>query len=181
MKPRRGSAGKNTFRADNRQQLDFFLDYVPDAVVEELLPGPEITSDVISDLDGGILAVVSRRRIEVRWGEVAKGVTVYDPRITEACVQIARSLPAPGPINVQCLMKDGTPHFTEINARFGGGVPLAIAAGMDAPRWYLALAAGLPADPPPLGSYPTGLHLTRYDDSFFITQADVDRIASRRL
>lgn len=181
VKPRGGSAAKNTFKARNARELAFFLDYVPDALIQEFLPGPEITNDVICDLNGDILAVVSRRRIEVRWGEVAKGVTMYDPQIADACVKIARALPAIGPITVQCMLKDGIPHFTEINARLGGGVPLGIAAGADSPRWLLARAAGLPIEIPPLGSYRIGLYLTRFDESFFLSEDERARLASHHL
>jgi carbamoyl-phosphate synthase large subunit len=181
IKPRQGSAAKHTFRVNNRRELDFFLDYVPDPIIQACLPGPEITNDVVCDLDGKLLAVVSRQRIEVRWGEVAKGVTIHDPAIIEGCARIAAALPAVGPITVQCMMKEGVPHFTEINARLGGGVPLGIAAGVDAPRWLLAQAAGLPVEIPPLGAYQTGLYLTRFDDSFFITEDVREQYASRRL
>ncbi|MGC4116302.1 MAG: hypothetical protein QM765_17355 [Myxococcales bacterium] len=74
---------------------------------------------------------------------------------------------------MQCLMDGDTPRFTEINARFGGGAPLGIAAGVDSPKWLLARAAGLDLDLPPLGRYQTGLYLARFDDSLFLT--DVDR------
>ena len=119
-------------------------------------------------LSGEVLAGVSRQRIEVRWGEVAKGVTVHDPAIVEDCVRVAQALEAIGPITVQCMLKDSEPYFTEINARFGGGLPLGIAAGVDSPALYLAEAAGLPLDIPPLGISQTGLYLTRFDDSFFV-------------
>jgi len=33
---------------------------------------------------------------------------------TAACAAIAEALRAIGPIRVQCMMKDGVPHFTEI-------------------------------------------------------------------
>lgn len=181
IKPRQGSAAKHTFRVNNRRELDFFLDYVPDPIIQECLPGPEITNDVVCDLGGKLLAVISRQRIEVRWGEVAKGVTIHDPAIMEGCARIAAALPAVGPITVQCMMKEGAPHFTEINARLGGGVPLGIAAGVDTPRWLLAQAAGLPVEIPPLGAYQTGLYLTRFDDSFFITEEARERYASSRL
>jgi carbamoyl-phosphate synthase large subunit len=181
IKPRQGSAAKHTFRVNNRRELDFFLDYVPDPIIQECLPGPEITNDVVCDLDGKLLAVVSRQRIEVRWGEVAKGVTIHDPVVVEGCARIAAALPAVGPITVQCMMKEGVPHFTEINARLGGGVPLGIAAGVDTPRWLLAQAAGLPVEIPPLGAYQTGLYLTRFDDSFFITEDVREQYASRHL
>jgi carbamoyl-phosphate synthase large subunit len=95
-------------------------------------------------------------------------------------VKIARELPAVGPITVQCIMKDGIPHFTEINARLGGGVPLGIAAGADSPKWLLARIAGINIDIPPLGSYQTGLYITRFDDSFFITEVEREQMASNR-
>ena len=181
IKPRFGSAGLATFKVRDERELGFFLGHVPDPIVQEFLPGPEITNDVICDLDGEVLAVVSRRRIEVRWGEVAKGVTVHNPAVMDGCLKIAQALPAVGPITVQCMMKDGVPHFTEINARLGGGAPLGIAAGVDSPRWLLARAAGLPVEIPPLGTYTTGLYLTRCDDSFFLTEAEREQMASHRL
>jgi carbamoyl-phosphate synthase large subunit len=181
IKPRFGSAGRQAFKVRNRRELEFFIDYVPEPILQEYLPGPEITSDVICDFEGNVLAVVSRQRIEVRWGEVAKGKTVYDPEILRHCVAVAKALNAIGPITVQCMLRDGRPCFTEINARFGGGVPLGIAAGVPAPHWFLALAAGLPIEVPPLGAYRVGLYLTRFDDSFFLTEEDYARVASCRV
>ncbi len=173
IKPRFGSAGKQTFKVHNERELAFFLDYVPDPIIQEYLPGPEITNDVICDFEGNVLAVVSRQRIEVRWGEVVKGKTIYDPEIIRHCVTIARGLQAIGPINAQCMLRDDRPYFTEINPRFGGGLPLGIAAGVRSPHWFLALAAGLTVEIPPLGSYKVGLYLTRFDDSFFLTDEDL--------
>jgi carbamoyl-phosphate synthase large subunit len=181
LKPRFGSAGQHTYRVDDRAQLDFLLPRIPDAMVQELLPGPEVTSDVVCDLGGRLLGVVNRRRLEVRSGEVSKGVTIFDPTICEACSAIARGLPAVGPINVQCMMKDGVPHFTEINARFGGGAPLSIAAGADFPKWLLESALGLVPSALPMGSYTEGLFLTRFDESFFVTSEEYDQLAGRRL
>jgi carbamoyl-phosphate synthase large subunit len=180
IKPRYGSAGKDAFPVRNERELSFFLDYVPDPIVQEFLPGPEITCDVVCDVDGALLAVVARQRIEVREGEVSKGVTIYDASIVDTCAKIARALSAHGPITVQCMMKDGRPQFTEINARFGGGFPLAVAAGVRAPTWLIARAAGLPIDIPPLGTYERGLYLTRFHDSHFLTEADYGQMAGRR-
>lgn len=181
IKPRRGSAARATYRIDTPQELEFFLHYVPDPLIQELIPGPEITSDVICDTEGEILAVVSRQRIEVRWGEVAKGVTVYNPAVVAACVKIAQALPAVGPITVQCLMKGEIPHFTEINARLGGGVPLGIAAGVDSPQWLLARVLGLPVEIPPLGQYQAGLYMTRFDDAYFLPENDYEQMAHHHL
>ncbi|MGB7537485.1 MAG: ATP-grasp domain-containing protein [Anaerolineales bacterium] len=172
IKPRRGSAGQGAFRVEDERQLEFFLAYVDDPIIQECLPGPEITSDVICGAQGEAWAVVSRRRIEIRAGEVAKGVTVWDKTIADHCIPAARGIRAAGPVTVQCILRDGNPFFTEINARFGGGCPLGIAAGANSPKWYLAEAAGLKVKIPPLGEYRRDLYLTRYDESFFIEEAN---------
>src|SRR5213078_103065 len=78
VKPRFGSAGEHAHAAADRAELDFWLARAPEPVVQEHLPGPEITNDVLCLEDGVASAVVSRRRIEVRTGEVSKAVTVRD-------------------------------------------------------------------------------------------------------
>ena len=180
VKPRIGSAGRGGQKVDTQTELKLALRRTPEPLVQQYLTGPEVTSDVSCGLDGQVWAVVSRQRIEVRWGEVAKGVTIRNEEILAGCVTIARELPARGPITVQCMLQDGRPYFTEINARFGGGLPLAIAAGVPSPRWYLAQAAGIPFEPPTLGSYQTGLYLTRYDESRFLSEAQYAEIARHR-
>ena len=94
---------------------------------------------------------------------------------------LAAALPAVGPFTAQCLLRDGAPFFTEINARFGGGLPLGIRAGVDSPRLLLARAAGLDVEIPPLGGYQLGLYASRFDDAFFYTEAERERMVSRHL
>lgn len=178
IRPRNGSASQNAFKINNAAELKFFARYVPDAIIQEFIDGDEITCDVICDPDGKLLGVAARQRLEVRGGEVSKGVTIHNPRIIEACAAIARALPAIGPITVQCRMRDGEPMFTEINARFGGGAPLGIAAGVDSPRWLTAWAAGIDVDIPPIGSYQSGLYLSRFDDAYYLTEVDCAARAS---
>jgi len=170
IKPRFGSAASHTYKVCDEDELSYIVSKVPDPIIQEFIPGPEITNDVICDITGEVLAVVSRKRIEVRCGEVQKGITIYDQKIIDSCVKIAKALPAVGPITVQCLTKDGEPHFTEVNARFGGGFPLTVAANVDAPLWLLARATGMDVYIPPIGEYEIGLAMTRFDSTFFIAQ-----------
>lgn len=181
VKPRNGSASRGTFKVENRRELDFFTDYVHDPVVQEYFPGEEITNDVLCDLDGNIVSIVSRKRLETRGGEVVKGTTVYHNVITKHCVAIAQQLPAIGPITVQCIAKEDMFYFTEINARFGGGIPLSIAAGVNAPRILLALYAGIAIEIPPLGTYSTGLFVSRFDDALFLDERQLYEMAKRRI
>jgi carbamoyl-phosphate synthase large subunit len=179
VKPRDGSAAMHTFPARTPEELRFFENYVPNAIVQEFLEGPEITTDVVCDLHGKPLTVISRQRLAVRGGEVIKSVTVKDSRITEACKKIARQLPAVGPITVQCMMHREEPYLIEINARLGGGIPLAFAAGIDVPAILIHLAAGLPVQVPE--TYQTDLYMTRCDESFFVsaTQLPPPRVELR--
>jgi carbamoyl-phosphate synthase large subunit len=176
IKPRGGSAAADTFQVANRAQLDFFIDYVPNPIIQELLDGPEITTDVVCDFDGRPLAIVSRQRIAVRGGEAIKSVTIANDPVREACQRIATELPARGPITVQCMLKNGIPHFIEINARLGGGLPLAIAAGVDVPQLIQRATLGTVDGTPSLAQYQIGLHMTRCDESFFIKESFRDRI-----
>src|SRR5262249_56776576 len=57
IKPRFGSASSQTFKVKNARELSFFSGYVPQPIVQQYLSGPEITHDVICDLDGDLLAV----------------------------------------------------------------------------------------------------------------------------
>ena len=179
IKPRSGSASQNTFKVENAEELSFFSNYISKPIIQAFLPGPEITSDVICDLEGNVLSVVSRQRIRVRGGEVVVGKTVIDKTIKDACMRIARELPATGPITVQCIMNGASPCFTEINARLGGGVPLGIAAGDDWPRRLLARLAGLELDTSGFRSYVGDVYLSRFDDSVFATENERVRMAGQ--
>ena len=168
LKPRQGSASQHTHKIADAEELAFYLPRVPNPMLQEYLSGTEVTNDVIFSLQGEPLAVVSRQRIEVRWGEVQKGVTIHDPAIQEGCLAVAKGLKALGPITVQCIVANGSPHFTEVNARYGGGAPLGMAAGVNSPLWLLAEAAGIEVEIPQLGTYRQGLHMSRYDTTMFL-------------
>lgn len=166
VKPRSGSAAAHTFQARNPTELDFFQHYVPDAIVQEYLVGDEITTDIVCGQSGEVLALVSRRRLAVRGGEVVKGVTVKIQSVLKDCYTIARALPAVGPITAQCIMVKNLPYFIEINARLGGGIPLAIAAGVNVSDLIVGHLSGKTIET--ISDYQCGLQMTRFDDSFFI-------------
>lgn len=165
VKPRVGSAAAYTFKAKDSTELDFFQRYVPDAIIQEFLAGDEITTDVVCGRAGEVLTVVSRKRLAVRGGEVVKGVTVNTEPVSTDCYKIARALPAVGPITVQCIMVNELPYYIEINARLGGGVPLAIAAGVNVSDLIVRYFAGEKIEK--VSDYQCGLQMTRFDDSFF--------------
>jgi carbamoyl-phosphate synthase large subunit len=166
IKPRGGSAAAYTFKAKDAAELEFFQRYVPDAIIQEFLAGDEITTDIVCGGAGEVLAIVSRKRLAVRGGEVVKGVTVIIPSVVAACHKIAAALPAVGPITAQCIMVGDSPHFIEINARLGGGIPLAIAAGVNVSDLIVRHLSGEKFET--VSDYQCGLQMTRFDESFFI-------------
>ena len=170
VKPRRGSASQGVFRVENAEACRFFLGYVKEAMVQECLPGPEITTDVFLSLSGRLLGMCSRERIEVRWGEAAKAVTVSIPEVTSACKMLAEAFGRAGPFTVQCMLKDGRPYFTEINARMGGGLPLAFAAGMQGHVRLLQELVGERPDRFDPAEVLAGVYMSRFDDGIFIRE-----------
>jgi carbamoyl-phosphate synthase large subunit len=103
---------------------------------------------VLANRQGRCLCAVPRRRIEVRGGEVSKGITVRNERIMKLAAQICETLPgAYGPLNIQLFHDEATGDLNviEINPRFGGGFPLAWQAGAKFPKWIIEEILGRPS------------------------------------
>ncbi|MFY0758460.1 ATP-grasp domain-containing protein [Metabacillus dongyingensis] len=144
IKPLDGSSSKGVTKISNEKELNFFREYVPNAMVQEYVEGKEFTVDVMVDFKGNLKTIVPRLRIETRAGEVSKGITKKDDRIVNAVKEVVKHLPQPaGCITIQCFKKNnGEISFIEINPRFGGGIPLSIQAGANFPLWTIQAAKG---------------------------------------
>lgn len=174
LKPAQGSCSVGVTKIRNEKELRFFLDYVPDPIVQELVQGEEYTLDILVDFDGKARCVLPRLRIETRAGEVSKGITVKHPGIIAAGKKVADALPgAVGCITVQCfLTRSGDIVFIEINPRFGGGYPLSFAAGADFPKWIIQMVLGEVPDIK-LDGWQDGLVMLRYDEGIFVDKKDI--------
>ncbi len=172
IKPRRGRGGVGAHAVRNRRELEFFLDYVPDPVVQAYLDGPEFTIDMLCDFGGRPLSVVPRRRDVIRAGVIDRGCTVRDARLIDVALACAGALSLVGAVNIQCRIVDGRPVVFEINPRFSGGIPLTIAAGADFPRMLLDLAWGRPVRPA-IGRFRDGLWMTSFESAFFLDESCV--------
>jgi carbamoyl-phosphate synthase large subunit len=169
VKPRCGSASIGVMKIASREMLKAALHSDVGLLVEEFAAGQEHTINIFVDVHHRAVCAVPHRRIETRGGEVSKGVTVKNAALIELGKRIGRSLPdAFGALNVQCFVDEaGTMRVTEINARFGGGFPLAHEAGAVFPLWLLQPLVGLD-NPATFDCWTDGLTMLRYDSAAFL-------------
>lgn len=167
VKPRNGRGGVDAFAVTTARQLEFFLDYVRNPIVQEFLDGPEFTIDMLCDFNGRPLAVVPRERVVIRAGVIDRGRTVRDQALLDLAQAVARVLRFCGPVNIQCRVVGGRPVVFEINPRFSGGIPLTIAAGADFPAMLLDLARGRRVAPA-IGAFRPNLWMSNYEQPLFL-------------
>jgi carbamoyl-phosphate synthase large subunit len=99
----------------------------------------EFTVDAYFDRFGALKCLVPRHRLEVRDGEVSKGVTRKNHVYHYIADKFKRVEGARGCLTVQLFAHpDGQRYAAlEINPRFGGGYPLSYAAGAKYPGWLV--------------------------------------------
>ena len=130
-KPRSGSASIGVRRYQRVEAVEF-TSLTDDYILQECVPGAEVTIDFAVSRAGELLGYCPRKRLEVRAGEVSKAVTITHPAIDALMAQVVPLLPgAYGMLNLQVFLDETTGKVTilELNPRFGGGFPLAHAAG----------------------------------------------------
>ena len=144
LKPRAGSSSIGVRRLDQPSAWPA-AGALEGNVVQELLEGAEYTVNLFFDRGGTLRCVIPHRRHEVRAGEVARGVTARHDALEAIGWSLGRLLPgARGPLCYQAIVdRAGRASVFEINARFGGGYPLAHHAGATFARWLLEEAVGL--------------------------------------
>jgi len=139
-------------------------------VAQEKLEGPEYTVNCFVDARGALRAAIPHRRIETRGGEVSKGVTERRADLQNLAEQVVSAVPGlRGPICFQVILTSDGPKVFEINARFGGGYPLAHAAGATFGKWIIEEVLGLPLTVHNI--WQDGLLMLRYDAAVFVPKA----------
>lgn len=109
----------------------------------EFVDGPEYTVDCFKDDKGNIHAIVPRKRLAVRGGEVQRAVIEFHPELIRLLeTSILPNADFVGCMCIQAIRANDAFYFIEINDRFGGGVPLSIAAGANFPGWMRQIMGG---------------------------------------
>ena len=168
-KPVRGSSSIGVTQVSSREELQQ-VSRGSEYVVQSIAQGHEYTVSTLVNRHGKCVCAIPRRRLEVRHGEVSKGMTVRNRAIEELAMRISEALPgAYGPLNVQIFHDEATGNLNviEINARFGGGFPLAFEAGGYYPKWIVEEILGLESSATH-DAWTDRLVMLRYDDAVFL-------------
>jgi len=177
VKPARGSAGIGVKLVRKREELEEVLHATEDPVIEEWQTGREFTVNVLASRDGQLVCAVPHLRLEVRGGEVSKGRTFRHEGLEKLARRLVERLSGcRGPLNFQGFLDaTGDVRLTEINARFGGGYPLAHAAGATFTDWLLMEQLGRPI-PRGFAGWQSDVVMMRYDREIVGRQVAPDRI-----
>ena len=168
-KPIAGSSSAGVIRPRGLEEL---TSLPPEGyVVQEYWSGEEYTVNVFVDQAGKMVCAVPHLRLSVRSGEVSQGRTVKQAVLLAAADRLLHALPGlRGPVCFQAIVRpDGSAGIFEVNARFGGGYPLAHEAGAHFTQWLLEEVAGLPSTAS--ASWEEGVLMLRYDAAFFVRDA----------
>ncbi len=167
LKPRSGSSSIGILYLEAGQPIPELSD--PGSyIAQNLLTGREFTVNAYVSMTGKLLAAVPHWRAGTRSGEVSKGRTERIPELQQAAEQIVAALPGlSGPFCFQAFFNEGEdPVIFEINARFGGGYPLAHQAGAQFTRFILEEITG--HTPNPVDDWQDHLTFLRYDSAVFL-------------
>lgn len=142
-KPRRGSGGRDVTVVAGPAELAR-LPTDGTWLVQELLPGPEHSIDVLATTSGRVVAAVPRSRLKVDSGVAVAGRTVDDPELVGIGHRVAAAIGLTSVANVQVKADAaGRPRLLEVNPRFPGTMPLTVAAGVDMPVLSVADLLGV--------------------------------------
>ncbi len=170
-KPASGSGSVGAFKLENQNQLTGALLDEDDRMFMELVPDglQEITIDLYYDRKNKLKAAIPRERLEVRSGEVSKGITRRDWVYSYLVERLSFLSGAVGCLTLQLFADDTNQqvHAIEINPRFGGGFPLALAAGADFPAWLIR-EYFLGEEIPFFEGWETNLLMLRYDAKILV-------------
>ena len=140
-KPYAGSSGVGAITLWDKSMLSdcvlknknmMFMQLISDAY-------DEFTIDAYYNREGELKCLVPRQRLEVRGGEISKGITRHHVIYDYLLPKLNKLKGARGCVTFQLFANlDKESYYgIEMNPRFGGGYPLSYIAGANYPRWLI--------------------------------------------
>jgi len=141
VKPRYGFASLDIHFAKNEKEILACFD--PEVhIIQEILGGEEHSFDIFNDLHGNVLSCVIKRKLKMRAGETDQAITIKNKRLLDLAIFIGEALGHAGPLDVDFFVEGDKINVLEFNPRFGGGYPLAHAAGACFPELMVDITTG---------------------------------------
>ncbi|QEY23637.1 ATP-grasp domain-containing protein [Neisseria animalis] len=170
-------------RAIGAKRIDTAAELTPDLLADEKMmfcqlidlehEFAEFTVDMYYDRQGRLKCAVPRERLEVRNGEVSKGITRKNTLYAALLEKMSTVPGARGCLTAQffCRRNDALFYGVEINPRFGGGFPLTYAAGGNYLNWLIQEYL-YDTDVPFYGQWEDKLMMLRYDAKVLVHEHD---------
>lgn len=142
IKPYDGSLSKDIYLINCKDELTDSLLNNPKLIFMEYISPKdfhEYTIDAYYDKSSNLRCLVPRRRIEVRGGEISKGITEKHNFYNILKDKLGSIKGAKGCLTIQFFIGKETEEIIgiEINPRFGGGFPLSYASGANYPEYII--------------------------------------------
>jgi carbamoyl-phosphate synthase large subunit len=173
IKPFNGSLSSEIHHIESVSQLTHYLLTDEKFMFMEYLSPKEydeFTVDMYYDKNHELKCLVPRKRIEVRGGEISKGITMKNEVFNFIAIKMGKLEGAIGCLTLQVFLHKLSKEIIgiEINPRFGGGFPLSYKAGANFPKWlimeYLLGETNIPIH----NDWEENLMMLRYDDEVLI-------------
>lgn len=158
VKPRWGMGSIAIYKADNIDELRFYVNKVKSDIlntylkyesgatidqavlIQEKLPGEEYGLDIINDLKGNYCNTVVKKKLAMRSGETDAAITMHEPVLETLGYELAKQTRHPANMDVDVFYDGKEAYILELNPRFGGGYPFSHIAGVNVPQaivnWY---------------------------------------------
>lgn len=177
IKPYNGSMSVDTHYVATEQEITskqlndekfMFMEYIDGTICDEY------TIDMYYDKHYDLKCLVPRKRIEVRGGEVNKGITLKNYVFEFLKEKLKHIEGAVGCLTMQLFYNSEMQVIKaiEINPRFGGGYPLSFLAGANYPG-YIISEYLLDEKIQQFDDWEKGLLMLRYDDEILVHGADI--------
>lgn len=140
-KPYNGSCSIGAKPIQTLENLDDETFNNSDMIFMELIDKSysEYTIDAYYNRNSQLKCLVPRKRLEVRAGEISKGITCNNFMYNDLIEKLAYLKGARGCLTIQFFVNEDEKKYIglEINPRFGGGYPLSYAAKANYPLWLI--------------------------------------------
>lgn len=148
-KPRKGGKSRGIHVFHDMEDLMHLQNLSGYIIQEYISNNREYTVDGYIDMQGNILTLVPRERIEIMNGESSKTCTCKNKELEKFSIDIINGLKLRGPVNLQFLhdLEKDRYLLMEVNPRLGGAVICSILAGAPITDYIIAEAKGLPLVP----------------------------------